>query len=141
MPPRLDQLTPHFYAEQFAQPEAHGYAAASIPPRYLPRVYALCQVLECIQVEVSAPLRILSGYRSREFNRVIRGAYHSPHVEGYAADIATNTRPPSDLYALILALVKHESLSIGGLGLYPHYVHVDIRPGEFTTWRRSQPPP
>lgn len=134
----LGLITPHFHASEFAQPERHGYAALPYPAPWHDRLLALCQVLECIRLETAGPLIITSGYRSRAYNRAIGGARLSQHVEGRAADMQTDRLPPADLYALILALIKHDGLPVGGLGLYPHFVHVDIRPGDFVTWRGSR---
>ncbi|MBW8268475.1 YcbK family protein [Caldovatus aquaticus] len=80
------------------------------------------------------PLRLHSGYRTPRTNASI-GEGASPrsfHLHGMAADISMRGVSPLDL-----ALAAHAiSLRLGimGVGLYGHFVHVDI--GPVARWTR-----
>jgi len=81
------------------------------------------------------PITVLSAYRTPEHNRAVGGARNSQHLEGRALDL----RPPigikvTDFYRVIKALAP--DTDIRGIGLYPTFVHVDIRPQtHMTYWR------
>lgn len=88
-----------------------------------------------VQLDTSAPLSIISGYRSPVTNAMLRGGHEnsgvatkSLHMQGKAVDIRIAGRP--------LALVHKAALSLrgGGVGYYPSsdFVHVDI--GRVRTW-------
>ena len=66
-----------------------------------------------------APITIVSGHR--EPGRGTRRT--SYHVRGMAADIAVENVSSRELHKV----VKEEALA-RGVGLYPHFVHVDVRP-------------
>jgi uncharacterized protein YcbK (DUF882 family) len=72
-------------------------------------------------------LRIISGYRSPEYNEYLHNigrhvASHSYHMRGLAIDFAVDgigTRK-------IAGVAK--SFDSGGVGLYPDFVHIDVGP-------------
>ena len=87
------------------------------------------------RLDTSAPLSIISGYRSPVTNAMLRGGHEnsgvatkSLHMQGKAVDIRIAGRP--------LSLVHKAALSLrgGGVGYYPSsdFVHVDI--GRVRTW-------
>jgi uncharacterized protein YcbK (DUF882 family) len=82
--------------------------------------------------------QILSGYRSPDHNAIVGGAQRSQHMQGRAADITVEGVAPSDVHSTVLRLFRASSLEIGGLGLYPGWVHIDIRPrptdGHLAQW-------
>lgn len=93
------------------------------------RIYVLAQVFEGIrELCGDFPIKVLSAYRTPEWNKIIRGAKNSQHIQGRALDLA----PPKYLtvnqfYSLIY--VNAKEFGIRGLGRYPTSVHVDIRLG------------
>jgi hypothetical protein len=80
------------------------------------------------------PIRILSAYRTPEQNRKVGGARLSQHVEGRALDLRTPDRIALEEFWLIVNRVARERGVIHGLGLYPTFVHIDIRPGRVVKW-------
>lgn len=86
-------------------------------------------------------IKIHSAYRSKKHNTSIRGAKNSQHVLGKALDLA----PPKGytvkkFYDLIKTLAQTNVNEIGGIGLYPTFVHIDIRKrvnGKITYWKGS----
>lgn len=80
------------------------------------------------------PLFVVSGYRTPEWNRHVGGARYSQHVAGRAVDLA----PPrgvslDDLHHVVLDVAHgvrytDESWLIRGVGRYPTFIHLDVRP-------------
>lgn len=93
------------------------------------RVYKLARIFEEIRLIWGKPIKVLSGYRTVSYNRLVNGAIHSQHIEGRALDLS----PPEGVdmttfYNTIKNRIK--DLGIKGLGKYPTWVHIDIRPTE-----------
>lgn len=129
-------LTEHFELHEFACHDGTAYPAAWIQSRLMP----LCTALEALLARCGArPVRILSGYRSPGYNEHVGGAKQSQHMEGRAADIAVEGLAPSQVYAIALAMSERGEIEIGGLGLYPEWIHIDVRPrpadGHLATWQ------
>lgn len=86
------------------------------------------------------PIVILSGYRTKEYNATLEGAASkSQHIEGRALDLWHPTMTPRGVYVTILREARHGTLPLlGGIGLYPTFVHIDVRPripkGHIATW-------
>lgn len=83
---------------------------------------ALVFGLEKLRSRVGKPLRIISAYRDPAHNKKVRGASHSQHLSGSAADIPYGYATP--------ALVR--SLQVfGGIGIAckKYVTHVDVRAG------------
>lgn len=104
------------------------------PTRGIP----LMRTLNVIRDEVRDQVGIVSGFRTPEHNadliaddnrRGLHGvASGSQHLDGKASDIETRAMTPADLHALIWRLWKDGRLpQLGGLGLYPGWVHIDVR--------------
>lgn len=99
------------------------------------RVFELSAMFEEIRsLCENHPIRILSAYRTPNWNAKVGGATFSQHIEGRALDLV----PPEGLtleqfYTLIRANTKE--FGIRGLGKYKTFVHVDIRPSShLATW-------
>jgi uncharacterized protein YcbK (DUF882 family) len=117
-------ITTHFRVEEFASHDGEAYPVAWIQPRLIP----LCLVLETVREVFDRPMVIISGYRSPSHNAKVGGAKQSQHMEGRAADITIVNVAPADVHATILELYNAGKLpQLGGLGVYPGWVHVDIR--------------
>lgn len=138
MKTRSPLVSPHFRKAEFDQPARHGFVAVPYPEEYLPSLSRLCEQLEIIRSASHGKITVLSGYRSVPYNRAVGGARNSQHLLGTAADIICATRDALDLYALILGLSHIGELSLGGLGRYPTFVHVDVRPGKLAMWSGSR---
>ena len=125
------QITDHFALEEFHS-RAHGdVAAEKYPADWIPdRLRPLCYQLELIRAAAAGrAVRILSGYRSPALNRALPGtAKNSQHMYGRAADIVIPGVRPDDVHALVLELAHQKRITIGGLGYYTNFTHVDIRP-------------
>lgn len=75
------------------------------------------------------PTRVVSGYRTRGYNRLVGGAPQSFHIyrssrQGVAADVSCARGTPAAWFAFLDELVGD-----GGVGRYSGHVHVDNRAG------------
>ena len=100
----------------------------------------MCETLEVIRVELGVSVTVLSGYRSPAYNKKIGGARASQHMEGHAADIKAKGLSAAKVHAAVLKLYNEDKLPhLGGLGSYPGFTHVDVRPGErLARWTGSR---
>lgn len=128
-------ITPHFHLDEFDQPARRGVPAAPYPADWIAsRLRPLCELLEELRTAVGRPVTILCGYRSPQYNAALAAAghevaLHSQHMEGRAADIEVAGVPALALHAAVLEMYSRGQLgALGGLGLYPDFVHVDVRP-------------
>lgn len=84
---------------------------------------ALVDILQAIRNHYGKAVNINSAYRTPAYNKKVGGATYSQHLYGTAADIRINGVKPKDLAAYIETLMPN----YGGIGIYPTFVHVDIR--------------
>jgi uncharacterized protein YcbK (DUF882 family) len=122
------KITPHFAVDEFACP------LNGAPPSEMRGVLArLCEQLEVLRSELGAPVHIISGYRSPEFNEQIGGAPKSMHMQATASDIKVTGVSPRKVHSTILRLIEEGRMEEGGLGLYETFVHYDVR-GKRARW-------
>lgn len=117
------QVTEHFTWEEFA-----SHDGVPVPEDLRDHVRDLCKNLEKIRASVGESLHIVSGFRSQAHNEDVGGVKKSQHMLAYAADIA----PPDGwtverLHDLILSMIDRGEIKQGGVGIYPGWVHYDIR--------------
>lgn len=138
-------ITPHFPLDKFACHDGTPY-----PPEWIDsRLKPLCDMLEVIRFEAGGESIIIDdGFRTLEYDErlhakhiaalkaqglpddhLVAEASSSQHPKGTAADIRHASMSALALFNLILKLFECGKLSqLGGVGLYPNFVHVDIRP-------------
>ncbi len=115
----------HFTIDEFRSHDGTPYPEEWIDDRLRP----LCEVLEVVRAECGGhPVTVISGYRSPAHNRAVGGAQASQHMEGRAVDLAVEGMAPADVHEIVMRLFLAKKIEIGGLGLYPGWVHLDIRP-------------
>jgi uncharacterized protein YcbK (DUF882 family) len=83
--------------------------------------------LQVLRDYLGKPIKINSGYRSPAHNAKVKGAKNSMHVKGKAADIVVQGYTPTQLAAVIFKLIEEKKIRQGGVGIYPTFVHYDIR--------------
>jgi uncharacterized protein YcbK (DUF882 family) len=132
----------HFPIEEFACHDGTPYPSEWVDDR----LAQLKESLEIIRVAWAAmgaqnpAIIIVSGFRTDAYNVRIGGAKLSQHPQGRAADIRpVDVKDVKSLYGLILHLLATNRLpNVGGLGIYPGWIHVDVRPkpdsGHIAEW-------
>ena len=95
----------------------------------------LAKNLEVLRKHIGQPIRVTSGFRSKEHNKKIGGALNSFHVLGMAADIQVAKVKPEDVAKAIELLIKEGKMKEGGLGIYRTWVHYDFR-GTKARWKK-----
>lgn len=90
------------------------------------RIYKLAHTFENIRrLCGNRSLVIHSAYRTPEWNKHVRGAPSSQHIQGRALDISSRSISSYFLYNIIQR--NADALGVRGIGLYPTFIHVDIR--------------
>ena len=112
----MGDLSRNFSRSEFA---CRCCGKADIDPR-------LVDALQELRDLANAPIRVTSGYRCPEHNRVVGGAKQSRHLRGHAADIVIKSLSVAGMYELAEQVAAFRN---GGIGVYPEqgFVHVDIR--------------
>ena len=108
------QLTANFKVREFACRD--GSDTIFVAP-------ALTEVLQAIRSHFQKPVTVSSGYRTPGYNKKVDGAAYSQHQYGTAADIQVKGVAPETVAAFAETLLPHS----GGIGVYPTFVHVDVR--------------
>jgi uncharacterized protein YcbK (DUF882 family) len=120
---RMDQrLSKNFSLDEFKSKDG-----APTPPEILENLQSLAKNLQVIRDEIGKPIKINSAYRSPEHNKAVGGVKNSMHVKGKAADIVVTGLTPTQLAAIIFMLIEQKKIKQGGVGIYPNFVHYDIR--------------
>ncbi|MGV4453154.1 YcbK family protein, partial [Ornithobacterium rhinotracheale] len=104
------------------------------PEFALKNLRELAQNLQVLRNYLGKPIIVNSGYRSVAHNRKIGGKVNSQHLQGKAADIRVDGVTPERLASIIERLIYNGKMKQGGLGIYPTFVHYDIR-GTKTRWK------
>lgn len=133
------RLTQRFDSFEFRQKTRHRLPEVLYPEVwYNTRLAPLCRALEAIRAALGSDpaIKILSGYRTPKYNAKIGGARRSQHLAGAAVDIEVAGFSPMTVHDAALDLGHQGFLS--GLGLYPGFVHIDVRPGPLVRWRGSR---
>jgi uncharacterized protein YcbK (DUF882 family) len=115
------KLSTNFSLSEFAS--ADGTAPSG---DVLKNLTELAKNLEVLRKHLGQPIRVTSGFRSREHNRKIGGAPGSFHILGMAADIQVSKMTPEQVAKAIELLIKEGKMKQGGLGIYRTWIHYDL---------------
>lgn len=107
------QLSPHFNEDEF---RCRDGSLGPIDPK-LPTCLEKLRTLAG-----NKPVKINSGYRSPAYNKKVGGSPNSQHMKGTAADIVIPGLTPKQVAVLA------EKAGFMGIGIYPTFTHVDVRP-------------
>jgi uncharacterized protein YcbK (DUF882 family) len=124
------KLSTNFNLDEFAS--ADGTAPSG---EVLKNLTELAKNLEVLRKHIGQPIRVTSGFRSREHNKKIGGATNSFHVLGMAADIQVSKMTPEQVAKAIELLIAEGKMKEGGLGIYRTWVHYDVR-GNKARWKK-----
>ena len=118
----MAKITANFKLEEF-----NSKCGRPIPNNVLPNIIELAKNLQVLRNVVNKSISITSGYRSPEHNAKVKGAKDSQHVKGTAADIKVAGMTPKEVALVIEGLIASGKMKQGGIGIYPSWVHYDIR--------------
>jgi hypothetical protein len=111
----------------------------SYPPQNLwDNIVPTAKVLDQLVDALGAPVKILSAYRSEDYNRCIPGAAGgSTHKRFKAVDLKVLDGKGPVTWAAALKELRDGGAFKGGIGVYPTFVHVDTRGSNanFGPWR------
>lgn len=116
------QLTKNFNLEEFRCKDG-----TPVPKELLVNVELLAANLQKLRDYLDEPIHINSGYRTPTYNAKVGGARKSQHLLAKAADITVKSKTPKQLAAIIEKLIARGEMMQGGLGVYPGFVHYDVR--------------
>jgi uncharacterized protein YcbK (DUF882 family) len=118
----MAKLTNNFTLQEF-----NSKCGRDIPNNVLPNIIELAKNLQVLRDAIGKSITITSGYRSPEHNAKIKGAKNSQHVKGTAADIKVKGMTPKEVALVIEGLIASGKIKEGGIGIYPTWIHYDIR--------------
>lgn len=119
------KLSDNFHLDEFA-----CHDGTPVPPELVPVVRLLVtSILQPIRDHFGKALYIISGYRTWQWNQKVGGAAQSTHLTAAGADFRVVGVSPEEVHKTMLSQRHNESelRILGGLGLYPGWVHADIR--------------
>ena len=116
------QVTKNFNLNEF-----NSKCGRPMPENIKKNIIELINNLQVIRDEVKVPISITSGYRSPEHNAKVKGAKDSQHVKGTAVDFKVQGLTPKQVAPIVEKLIKEGKIKQGGIGIYPSWVHYDIR--------------
>jgi zinc D-Ala-D-Ala carboxypeptidase len=114
----------YFRPEEFDSPDAPGSGKLLMEEGLILR-------LDSIRQKIGRPMRVVSGYRTQDRNKLVGGVDSSAHVRGYAADIAASNS--KDRMLLVDYALKE---GISRIGVGAAFVHLDVDPAlpPFVLW-------
>jgi uncharacterized protein YcbK (DUF882 family) len=116
-------ITEHFKWSEFA-----CHDGTPVPQQYRPQTRRLCEALEVLRSELGdQQVAIMSGYRTPEWNRRVKGSARSQHLHARAADIRVLGVSPDKVAKTIERLIAEGRMPQGGLGQYDTFTHYDLR--------------
>jgi uncharacterized protein YcbK (DUF882 family) len=125
----MTRLTQNFTLEEFACKDG-----TPVPEDLRGNVQELANNLQVLRDYLGEPIQVNSGYRTPAWNASREGsAKNSQHLKAKAADIVCKSKTPKQLGAIIEKLIAAKKMKQGGLGIYPGFVHYDVR-GRRARW-------
>ena len=116
------QLTKDFHIREFKCKDG-----TKVPVELEANVRLLAEQLQALRDHIGIPIHINSAYRTENYNEKIGGSPKSQHKLAKAADIVTSKYTPKQLASIIKKLIKDGKMKQGGVGIYPSFVHYDVR--------------
>lgn len=117
------QLTKNFTRQEFDCKDG-----TKVPDKFLFNVKEVAENLQVLRDYLEVPVSITgSGYRTAKHNKKVGGAKFSQHLTASGADINAQGYEPKQLAEVIELLILKGKMKQGGLGVYPNFVHYDIR--------------
>jgi uncharacterized protein YcbK (DUF882 family) len=116
------KLTTNFDLAEFACKDG-----TPVPKELIPNAQLLANNLQVLRDHLGEPVHVNSGYRSPEHNTKVGGKKNSYHMKAMAGDLTCKSKTPKQLAAVIEKLISAKKMKQGGIGIYPGFVHYDVR--------------
>ncbi|MEN9907138.1 MAG: hypothetical protein RLZZ540_279 [Bacteroidota bacterium] len=117
------KLTENFNSKEFDCKDG-----APVPAMFMSNCKQVAENLQILRNHLGVPVTVTgSGYRTPAHNKKVGGAKFSQHLTASAADINAKGHTPKQLAAVIEELIAEGKMKQGGIGIYPNFVHYDIR--------------
>lgn len=117
------KLTTNFDSKEFDCKDG-----TPVPSKYMDNCREVARNLQNLRDALGVAVTITgSGYRTPSHNAKVGGAKNSQHLTCSGADINAKGLTPKQLACVIEGLIKTGKMKEGGLGIYPSFVHYDIR--------------
>jgi uncharacterized protein YcbK (DUF882 family) len=118
----MTQITKNFDSSEFKCRDN-----TEVPEELAENLILLCENLQKLRDRLQMPIRVISGYRTPEYNRKIGGAQRSQHLLAKAADITAPELTPRELWEILREMIRDGRIMKGGVGIYRDFVHYDVR--------------
>ena len=120
--------------KNFSREEFDCNDGTIVPYIYIENLKELAKNLQVLRDFLNEPVLITgSGYRTPSHNKKVGGVKYSQHLTASAADINVKSKTPLQLAKIIEQLISERRMKQGGIGIYPGFIHYDIR-GEKARW-------
>lgn len=117
------QLTKNFNSKEFDCKDG-----TKVPEKFLLNAKEVADNLQVLRDYLEVPVSITgSGYRTAKHNKKVGGAKFSQHLTASGADINAKGYEPKQLAEVIELLILKGKMKQGGIGIYPNFVHYDVR--------------
>ena len=100
----------------------------AVPAAYEGNAREAARRVQIVRDFFAAPADIHCGYRTAEHNAAVSGATESQHLTASAIDFEIRGVPAATVRVVVEGLIRLGVLPDGGLGAYPGFTHLDIRP-------------
>ena len=125
-----NKLTDNFSMDEFE------CKCGCIMPEFVKKnVQELAENLQVIR-DAYGKIDLTNSYRCKKHNADVGGSVNSQHLKGKAADIKSKQFSSSEIAIITDDLMKNESFTLGGVGIYNTFTHVDIR-GVRARWSKT----
>jgi len=124
----MAKITTNFTLEEFNCKDG-----STMPNDVMINIIKLAKNLQVLRDAIGKTIIINSAYRSPDYNKKIGGVKDSQHLKGNASDITVKGMTPKEVAKIIEGLIANGKMQQGGIGIYPNFVHYDIR-GVKTRW-------
>ena len=121
--------------ENFSMDEFECKCGCVMPEFVKKNVQELAENLQVIR-DAYGKIDLTNSYRCKDHNADVGGSVNSQHLKGKAADIKSKQFSPSEIATITDDLMKNESFTLGGVGIYNTFTHVDIR-GTRARWSKT----
>jgi uncharacterized protein YcbK (DUF882 family) len=118
----MAKITTNFSLEEFNCKDG-----STMPNDVMINIIKLAKNLQVLRDAIGKSIVINSAYRSPDYNKKIGGVKDSQHLKGNASDITVKGMTPKEVAKVIEGLIMSGKMQQGGIGIYPNFVHYDIR--------------